>query len=201
MIRLEKNRSYKFALMPNINGENDIERLSFNCGDFKNINYVFFCYVFFEGRLDVLKFGRSLKSSIRNFLNGHVSNSKGNLIITFEEDVFKLPKKYFINKDGTQISLNDGYKEDGFREMTDIFYNSPLDLFDPTSGLFLEFDTIEDSAHNFLKIVRTRITDGKPLFKNDEYLTMYDYVPTLQEAKELRIKGLSKVLQNFEVCE
>ena len=196
MIRLEKNRSYKFALMPNINGEKDIESITFKTEDLKQKKYNFFCYAFYEGKLDVLSFGIVLKHYIHLFLKGHFSNSKGYIINYGGTEVLK---KYYLSKNEYDIHI---YQTDDFKDLkTDIIYHSPLNLFDPTSGLFLEFDTIEDKSHNFLKIIRTRITDGEPIFKNDEYLDLYDSVPTLQETKELRINGLSRVLTNFELCE
>jgi hypothetical protein len=198
MIKIEKNKSYSFILMPNFyDVAKSVIEFEFAYKDklhFLGKNY--FSYILTEdNKIDTITYGPVIQKVISNALTGYYTNSNNDFISTVSIN------EYLMNEDGEIVhdtySIKEEKKyllEDGYKSYKDIVYVKPTNPFDINSGNRLEFHTID--TQGYLQIIGAILVKGEPIYKEGDdqsiIIKMYDDTQPLNEEVEDYKKKMNK---------
>lgn len=191
MLKIEKNKTYEFRLMPNFfNLKQNIMELKVTSDKSKTEPFVkVFCYVLTEdNKIECLLINKKIREYIHQCLVGFHGTSEGYYVSGDRV------KHYYAYEDKSFISL-DSYdkKTEKLSKFTDIEYYERINFWDVKSEYILTFKTRDNTG--FFEIYNLGFKKVKPLYKNGDdqksIISLYDNVEKMDHIIENYKKEIS----------
>ena len=190
MKQLEKNKEYKIYLMPDIkNPSQSIKELRMTSRNNPNhLISLYYSYALFDDKIEVFRFGKTLKDFIYKTRLGYIGTSEGYYICDLDEDI----TEYYAFPDKSNITIIEASDDNGFINpeeyvrFTDIVEYEPNYLNDIKSEYDIYIKTEEDQG--FMKLSHIGLSKRKPLFvdgdSQEDIIKMYEGIDDIDEVIE-----------------